>query len=46
MIVACTKNSDDQKVVDLFLKMEGQGLELDAISLASFLPACGDLSVL
>ncbi|XP_031383069.1 putative pentatricopeptide repeat-containing protein At3g49142 [Punica granatum] len=46
MIAVYTNNSMPEKAVDLFLKMEAQGLEPDAITLASVLPACGDLSAL
>lgn len=46
MIAVYTNNSMPEKAVDLFLQMEVQGLEPDAITLASVLPACGDLSAL
>ncbi|KAK4792972.1 hypothetical protein SAY86_023407 [Trapa natans] len=46
MISMYANNSMPEKAVALFLKMELQGLEPDSITLASVLPACGDLSAL
>ncbi|XP_061375172.1 putative pentatricopeptide repeat-containing protein At3g49142 [Gastrolobium bilobum] len=46
MITVYMKNSMPVKAVDLYLQMEKCGLEPDAITCASVLPACGDLSAL
>lgn len=46
MITVYMKNSIPQKAVDLYLQMEKGGMEPDAITCASVLPACGDLSAL
>jgi pentatricopeptide repeat protein len=46
MIRVYLKNSMPTKAVDLYLQMEKSGVEPDAITCASVLPACGDLSAL
>jgi pentatricopeptide repeat protein len=46
MIRVYMKNSMPTKAVDLYLQMEKSGVEPDAITCASVLPACGDLSAL
>lgn len=46
MITVYMKNSIPEKAVDLYLQMEKGGMEPDAITCASVLPACGDLSAL
>ncbi|XP_027924834.1 putative pentatricopeptide repeat-containing protein At3g49142 [Vigna unguiculata] len=46
MITVYMKNSMPEKAVDLYLQMEKCEVEPDAITCASVLPACGDLSAL
>ncbi|XP_058747595.1 putative pentatricopeptide repeat-containing protein At3g49142 [Vicia villosa] len=46
MIRVYMKNSMPGNAVDLYLRMEKSGVEPDAITCASVLPACGDLSAL
>ena len=46
MITVYMKNSMPSNAVDLYLQMEKGGVEPDAITCASVLPACGDLSAL
>ncbi|KAK1575923.1 hypothetical protein Q3G72_009499 [Acer saccharum] len=46
MIAAYVNSSMPTEAVDLYSQMEVQGIEPDAISFASVLPACGDLSAL
>ncbi|KAK7266367.1 hypothetical protein RIF29_19011 [Crotalaria pallida] len=46
MIAVYMKNSMPSKAVDLYLQMEKGGVDRDAITCASVLPACGDLSAL
>ncbi|XP_004509858.1 putative pentatricopeptide repeat-containing protein At3g49142 [Cicer arietinum] len=46
MIRVYMKNSMPKKAVDMYLQMEKGGMEPDAITCASVLPACGDLSAL
>ncbi|KAI5419716.1 putative pentatricopeptide repeat-containing protein [Lathyrus oleraceus] len=46
MIRVYMKNSMPRNAVDLYLQMEKNGMEPDAITYASVLPACGDLSAL
>ncbi|KAL5063167.1 hypothetical protein RYX36_024904 [Vicia faba] len=46
MIRVYMKNSMPGNAVDLYLQMEESGVEPDAITCASVLPACGDLSAL
>ncbi|KAJ7974103.1 Pentatricopeptide repeat-containing protein [Quillaja saponaria] len=46
MIAVYMKNSMPGEAVDIFLQMEKCGIDPDAITLASVLPACGDLSAL
>ncbi|KAL2254104.1 UNVERIFIED_CONTAM: putative pentatricopeptide repeat-containing protein [Sesamum indicum] len=44
MIAVYANNSMSTEAVDLYLQMETNGTEPDAITIASVLPACGDLS--
>lgn len=44
MIAVYVKNSMPNEAVELYLQMETCGIEPDAITFASVLPACGDLS--
>ncbi|XP_055828624.1 putative pentatricopeptide repeat-containing protein At3g49142 [Solanum dulcamara] len=44
MIAVYVKNSMPSEAVQLYLQMETCGIEPDAITFASILPACGDLS--
>ncbi|XP_033516440.1 putative pentatricopeptide repeat-containing protein At3g49142 [Nicotiana tomentosiformis] len=44
MIAVYVKNSMPNEAVELYLQMETCGIEPDAITFASILPACGDLS--
>ncbi|XP_022853749.1 putative pentatricopeptide repeat-containing protein At3g49142 [Olea europaea var. sylvestris] len=44
MIAVYSNNSMPREAVELYLQMEAQRLEPDAITIASVLPACGDLS--
>ena len=44
MIAVYVKNSMPGEAMDLFQQMEACGLEPDAVTIASILPACGDLS--
>ncbi|KAJ9679674.1 hypothetical protein PVL29_021566 [Vitis rotundifolia] len=46
MIAVYMNNSMPAEAVDIFLQMEAHGVDPDAISIASVLPACGDLSAL
>ncbi|KAK0598307.1 hypothetical protein LWI29_033567 [Acer saccharum] len=46
MIAAYVNSSKPTEAVDLYSQMDMQGIEPDAISFASVLPACGDLSAL
>lgn len=46
MIAVYANNSMFTEAIDLFSSMETQGIEPDAFSIASVLPACGDLSAL
>ncbi|KAF3432890.1 hypothetical protein FNV43_RR23992 [Rhamnella rubrinervis] len=46
MIAVFVNNSMPGEAVDLFLQMEACKIEADAITVASILPACGDLSAL
>ncbi|KAL2334829.1 hypothetical protein Fmac_016042 [Flemingia macrophylla] len=46
MITVYMKNSMPEKAIDLYLQMEKYEVEPDAITCASVLPACGDLSAL
>ncbi|KAK2654034.1 hypothetical protein Ddye_013890 [Dipteronia dyeriana] len=46
MIAVYVNSSMPTKAVDLYSQMDVQGIEPDAISVASVLPACGDLSAL
>ncbi|KAI4342285.1 hypothetical protein MLD38_026926 [Melastoma candidum] len=46
MIAMYVNNSNPGRAVDLYLKMEELEVEPDAVTLASVLPACGDLSAL
>lgn len=46
MIAVYANNSMPAEAVDLYLQMEVHGIEPNAISVASVLPACGDLSAL
>ncbi|XP_044467450.1 putative pentatricopeptide repeat-containing protein At3g49142 [Mangifera indica] len=46
MIAVYVNHSMPAEAVDLYLHMQEHGIEPDAISFASVLPACGDLSAL
>ncbi|KAK9167581.1 hypothetical protein Scep_002772 [Stephania cephalantha] len=46
MIVVYVNNSMPDKALELFSQMETNGIEPDVVTLASVLPACGDLSAL
>lgn len=46
MIAVYVNNSMPAEAVDLYCRMEAQGIEPDAFSIASILPACGDISAL
>ncbi|VVA11193.1 PREDICTED: pentatricopeptide, partial [Prunus dulcis] len=46
MIAVYVNNSMPGEAVDLFLQLEVSGIEPDAVTIASVLPACGDLSAL
>lgn len=46
MIAVYVNNSIPGEAVDLFLQMEAWEIEADSITIASVLPACGDLSAL
>lgn len=46
MIAVYVNNLMPNEAVDLYLQMEANGIEPDSISVASVLPACGDLSAL
>ncbi|TXG71053.1 hypothetical protein EZV62_005988 [Acer yangbiense] len=46
MIAVYVNSSMPTEAVDLYSQMDVQGIEPDAISIASVLPACGDLSAL
>lgn len=46
MVAVYMKNSMPALAVELYLEMESRGMEPDAITFASVLPACGDLSAL
>ncbi|PIN03651.1 hypothetical protein CDL12_23822 [Handroanthus impetiginosus] len=43
MIAVYANNSMSTEAIDLYLQMEANGIEPDAITIASVLPACGDL---
>ncbi|GLT76925.1 hypothetical protein SLA2020_485580 [Shorea laevis] len=44
MIAVYVKNSMSAEAIDLYSQMEAQGMEPDSITIATILPACGDLS--
>ncbi|WCJ36767.1 Tetratricopeptide repeat (TPR)-like superfamily protein [Euphorbia peplus] len=44
MIAVYVKNAMPKEAVDLYLEMEANGIEPNEVSVASILPACGDLS--
>ncbi|KAL8534504.1 hypothetical protein ACS0TY_010500 [Phlomoides rotata] len=44
MIAMYMNNSMSSEAVDVYSQMEARGIEPDAITIASVLPACGDLS--
>ncbi|KAF8413275.1 hypothetical protein HHK36_001251 [Tetracentron sinense] len=46
MIAIYVNNSMAAEAVDLFSQMDANGIEPDAVTIASVLPACGDLSAL
>lgn len=46
MIAIYVNNSMPNEAVNIFLQMEGCGMKPDAVTIASLLPACGDLSAL
>ncbi|XP_041011928.1 putative pentatricopeptide repeat-containing protein At3g49142 [Juglans microcarpa x Juglans regia] len=46
MIGVYVNNSMPEKAVNLYLQMVAYGIEPDAVTIASVLPACGDLSAL
>ncbi|WOL09674.1 hypothetical protein Cni_G18427 [Canna indica] len=46
MIAIYANNSMSAEAVELFLRSEMEGVEPDAVTLSSVLPACGDLSAL
>ncbi|XP_043717752.1 putative pentatricopeptide repeat-containing protein At3g49142 [Telopea speciosissima] len=46
MIAIYVNNSMPAEAVELFCQMESNGVEPDAVTIASVLPACGDLSAL
>ncbi|XP_057951103.1 putative pentatricopeptide repeat-containing protein At3g49142 [Malania oleifera] len=46
MIAVYVNNSMPAEAVDLYSRMEAQGIDPDAVTLSSVLPACGDLSAL
>lgn len=46
MIAVYVNNSLAAEAVDLYLDMEAHGIQPDSVSLASVLPACGDLSAI
>nr|XP_043611257.1 putative pentatricopeptide repeat-containing protein At3g49142 [Erigeron canadensis] len=46
MIAVYVSNSMPKDAVNLYLEMESYGVESDSITVASVLPACGDLSAL
>lgn len=46
MIAVYVNNLMPGEAVDLFLQMEKSGIKPDAVTIASILPACGDLSAL
>ncbi|KAL1547248.1 putative pentatricopeptide repeat-containing protein [Salvia divinorum] len=46
MISIYTNNSMSNEAVGLYSEMEARGIEADSITIASVLPACGDLSAL
>ncbi|CAK9176960.1 unnamed protein product [Ilex paraguariensis] len=46
MIAVYVNNSMPSEAVELYSQMDAHGLERDAITVASILPACGDLSSL
>ncbi|KAJ4950553.1 hypothetical protein NE237_027385 [Protea cynaroides] len=46
MIAIYVNNSMPVEAVELFCQMEANGVEPDAVTIASILPACGDLSAL
>ncbi|XP_065868761.1 putative pentatricopeptide repeat-containing protein At3g49142 [Euphorbia lathyris] len=46
MIAVYVNNAMCKEAVDLYLEMEANGIEPNEVSIASILPACGDLSAL
>lgn len=46
MIAIYVNNSMPNKAVELYMEMEESGIEPDAITISSILPACGDLSAM
>ncbi|XP_027161586.1 putative pentatricopeptide repeat-containing protein At3g49142 [Coffea eugenioides] len=46
MIAIYVNNSMPNKAVELYMEMEESGIEPDAITISSILPACGDLSAI
>lgn len=46
MVAVYVNNSMPGEAVNLYLQMEACGIEPDAVTIASVLPACGDLSAL
>ncbi|KAL5727189.1 putative pentatricopeptide repeat-containing protein [Ranunculus cassubicifolius] len=46
MIAVYVNNSLSAEAVELYTEMQAQGVEPDSVTLASVLPACGDLSAL
>lgn len=46
MIAVYVNNSMPAKAIDVYLEMESSGMKPDAITLASVLPACGDLAAI
>lgn len=46
MIAVYVNNSMPAKAIDIYLQMESSGMEPDAITFASILPACGDLAAI
>ncbi|KAA8539995.1 hypothetical protein F0562_026687 [Nyssa sinensis] len=46
MIAVYVNNSMATEAVELYSQMESRGIEPDAVTIASILPACGDLSAL
>ncbi|KAF9620800.1 hypothetical protein IFM89_014737 [Coptis chinensis] len=46
MIAICVNNSMPTEAVEIFSQIESKWLEPDPVTIASVLPACGDLSAL